>query len=100
MPKLDIEDVYTKRAYYFGVIGLISFLVSRGLIGVRKLTETELPVSLLILIIIVSVFSSIACIYAIIKAKNEVNSLKKVIAIILAMASFVFILFLIKELIF
>ena len=100
MPKLDVENVYTKRAYYFGVIALISFLVSRGLVGVQKLTETKLPVSLLILITIVSIFCSIACIYTIIKAKNEANSFKKMIAIILAMVSFVFILFLIKELIF
>lgn len=98
MPKLDIENPYSRRSYYFGVIALISFLVINLLQGVKRLTETKVPTVLFITISLVCVFSGIASMYTIIKAKNEASSFKKVIAIILAMASFVYIVFLVREL--
>ncbi|MEP0263277.1 hypothetical protein [Dokdonia sp.] len=99
MPKLDIENPYSRRSYYFGVIALISFLVISLLQGVKRITDTKVPIGLFITILVVCVFCGLACIYTIIKAKNEIHSFKKVIAVILAMASFVYILLLIKELI-
>ncbi len=100
MPKLDIENPYSRRSYYFGVIALISFLVINLLQGVKRLTETKVPAVLFITISLVCVFSGIASIYTIIKAKNETNTLKKIIATILAMASLVYIMFLMKGLFF
>lgn len=97
MPKLDIENPYSRRSYYFGVIALISFLVISFLQGVKRITDTKVPLALFITILIVCVFCGLVCIYTIIKGRKEVNSLKKMIAAILAMASFVYILVLIKE---
>ncbi len=100
MPKLDIENPYSRRSYYFGIIALISFLTINVLEGVKRLTETKVPAVLLIAILIICVFSGIASMYAIIKAKNETNTFKKIIAKTLAMASFVYIILLIKEYLF
>lgn len=100
MPKLDIENPYSRRSYYFGVIALISFLVINLLQGVKRLTETKVPTSLFVTISLVCVFSGIASIYTIIKAKSEANTFKKIIATILAMASFVYIVFLVRVLFF
>ena len=97
MPKLDTEYVYTKRAYYFGVIALISFLVISLLQGVKRITDTKVPLVLFITILAVCIFCGIACMYNSVKARKEVNSFKKVLAIVLAIASFIYILFLIKE---
>lgn len=97
MPRLDHEHLYTKRAYYFGLIALISFLVTRGLISVQKLTDTLLPVSLLVLIITVSVFCSVTCIYMAYKARGEQATFKKTIATLLAFVSIVYIVLFIRE---
>lgn len=97
MPRLDTRYMYTKRAYYFGLIALISFLVARGLVSVQKLTETSLPASLIIVIIIVSVFCSLACIYSAYKGRKESGTFKKVIAMLLAFGSIVYIILLIIE---
>lgn|GEM_PF-5588674 len=98
MPRLDVDSLYIKRAYYFGVIALISFLVTRALKGVKRFTSTTIPESLFISISIVCFFCGIACVYAIVKAKNEANSFKKIIAVVLGMASFGYIILVIKEL--
>ncbi|MFT5891593.1 MAG: hypothetical protein ACI9Y7_001698 [Dokdonia sp.] len=100
MARLDVENLYTKRAYYFGVIALISYLVTSMLQGVKRLTNTNVPEVLFITILLVFVFCGIACLYTIIKARNEANSFKKVIATMLAIGSFVYILLLIKETLF
>lgn len=97
MPKLDIENPYSRRAYYFGVLALISFLVISLLQGVKRITDTKVPLALFITILAVCVFCGIACVYNSIKGRNEVNSFKKVIAILLAIASFVYIILLINE---
>lgn len=100
MPKLDIENPYSRRGYYFGVLSLISFLVISLLQGVKRITDTKVPLVLFITILAVCVFCGIACVYNSIKGRKEVNSFKKIIAIILAIASFMYILFLIKETLF
>lgn len=100
MPKLDGDHIYTKRAYYFGVIALISFLVVSLLQGVKRLSETKVPLALFITILTVCVFCGLMCIYTIIKGRKEINSFKKIIAMILAIASFVYILLLVKEMFF
>ena len=86
-----------KRAYYFGIIALISFLTVRGLVSVQKLTETLLPVSLVILVIIVSVFCSVACLHSAYKGRTEPKTFKKTIATLLAFGSIVYIVLFIKE---
>lgn len=96
MPKLAIENPYSRRAYYFGVLALISFLVIRLLQGVKRITDTNVPLALFITILAVCIFCGIACIYNAIRGRKEVNSFKKVIAIILAIASFFYILLFIR----
>ena len=97
MPKLDIENPYSRRSYYFGVLALISFLVISLLQGVKRITDTQVPFVLFITILVVCIFCGIACIYSIIKGRREVNTFKKIIAIILAVASFIYIVLLLKE---
>jgi len=97
MPKLPIENPYSRRGYYFGVLALISFLVISLLQGVKRITDTKVPLGLFITILAVCVFCGIACIYNTIKGRKEVNAFKKVLAMALAIASFMYILFLIKE---
>lgn len=97
MPKLAIENPYSRRGYYFGVLALISFLVISLLQGVKRITDTKVPLALFMTILAVCIFCGIACMYTTIKGRKEVNSIKKVLAIALAVASFIYILFLIKE---
>lgn len=97
MPKLDIENLYTKRAYYFGITALISFLIIRSLVGINMLTRTPVPSVLLLLVLIISVFCSVICIYNMFKAREESGSFKKVVASLLAIASIVYIVSLIIE---
>ncbi|WP_299675037.1 hypothetical protein [uncultured Dokdonia sp.] len=98
MPKLDPEQRYTKRAYYFGVLALISFLVTRGLISVQRLTATSLPAILIVLIIIVCIFCGIACVYSIYMGRKEQGSPKKAISTFLGLGSVIYIILLIKDL--
>jgi len=97
MPKRDIESPYSRRGYYFGVLALISFLVISFLQGIKRITDTKVPLALFIPIMSLCVFCGTACIYHSIKGRKEVNSIKKVLAITLAIASFMYILFLLKE---
>jgi len=97
MPKLDLEQRYTKRAYYFGVLALISFLVISLLQGVKRLLDTKVPLVLFITILTVCVFCGLTCVYTIIKARKESTSFKKVVATFLAIGSVVYIVALIIE---
>ena len=100
MPKLDIENPYSRRGYYFGVLALISFLVISLLQGVKRITDTKVPLTLFITILAICVFCALICIYNAIKGRKERNSIKKILAIVLAMASFIFIVLLLKEILF
>lgn len=98
MPKLDDGHIYTKRAYYFGIIALISFLAAQGLLTLDKYARLELPMILPLILTILFLFCSIMCMYAIYKARNEHNSIKKVVATFLAIGAVVYIILLIREL--
>ena len=98
MPKLDLEHIYTKRAYYFGIIALISFLIMRSLVGIKMLTRTAVPSVLLLFVLMISVFCSVTCVYMMYKARKESSSFKKVVATFLAIGSVVYIILLIREL--
>lgn len=98
MPKLDIENPYSRRSYYFGILALISFLVISLLQGVKRITDTKVPLALFIIILTVCVFCGLTCIYTIIKARKESTSFKKVVATFLAIGSLIYIILLIKDL--
>ena len=97
MPKLDLEHIYTKRAYYFGIIALISFLIMRSLVGIKMLTRTAVPSVLLLFVLTISVFCCVTCVYMMYKARKESRSFKKIVAILLAIGSVVYIVGLIIE---
>jgi len=97
MSRFDTTQIYTKRTYYFGLIGLISFLIMRSLVGIKMLTSTPVPSVLFLFVLTISVFCSVICLYTMFKARKESGSFKKVVASLLAIASAVYIVSLIIE---
>lgn len=100
MPRYDVEQLYTKRAYYFGLMAFISFLIMQGLLELDKYTHLELPLVLPIILTIIFLFCSIACMYAIYKGRKERFSFRKIVAIMIAIASLGYIVLIIKGLFF
>lgn len=95
MRRLDTTFTYSKRAYFFGIIAFICFLIKSGLISVQRLTATIIPNTLLWAITILYLLTGLFAVFYSIKGVKEPNSFKKLIGLAIAV---LFILQLIRSL--
>jgi len=84
MRRLDTTSTYSKRAYFFGIITFICFLIKGGLLSVQTMTESSIPdplfwtiTSLYLLVGLFTVFNSI-------KGIKEPTTFKKLIGLTIA----------------
>lgn len=91
---------YSNRAYYFGLISLVLYFVQNVLqwtkmINDRNNQEGKLPDFLLWITLLVLLFSCVATIYNALRSIKERKTFKGIVGFILAIACFLFVVFMI-----
>lgn len=83
MRRLDTTSTYSKRAYFFGIITFICFLIKGGLVSVQTMTETTIPDPLLWTITTLYLLIGLFTVFNSIKGIKEPNTFKKLIALVI-----------------
>ncbi len=87
MPKFNPEQQFSRKSYYFGIMGLVLFLVLAVLQWTNKTAENPLPQILNTLAAVLLFLINSLCVYNAVRSLSELNSPKKIAGIILAVLS-------------